>query len=457
MIRNLMTKIATLRQHGLFDTKVPRYTSYPPANHFQSGVGQRHQTEWLHAVPDGAEISVYVHIPFCRRLCWFCACRTQGTKTMRPVDAYVDILRTEIEAVRAALPPGVRMGRLHLGGGTPTILPVKTMSALLSAIFAAFVPAPGFEFSVEIDPTEASDPMLATLIRFGMNRASLGVQDFAPEVQRAIGRTQSLEQTRRVVDVLRAGPGPVGLNLDLLYGLPHQTEQSFRDTLSSVTALRPDRLAIYGYAHVPWMSKRQVMIRDEDLPGPEHRFDLAEIAHDALIGQGYLPIGIDHFALPEDGLAIAAAKGTLHRNFQGYTDDPSPTLIGLGASAISRFAQGYIQNAAATSAYQERILGGGLAGHKGYEMTQPDGLVARIVEDLMCRFAVHEQSLRRLFPAQTGLIRQTVVSLMNRFPDCFFISEAGLEMTTEARPLVRVIASFIDTFARADTAHSAAI
>ncbi|SMY08303.1 oxygen-independent coproporphyrinogen III oxidase [Flavimaricola marinus] len=451
-----MDKIDHLRQHGLFDAKVPRYTSYPPANHFESGVGQRHQLEWLQAVPDGSDISVYIHIPFCKRLCWFCACRTQGTKTMRPVDAYVDVLRKEIEVVRHALPKGVRMGRLHLGGGTPTILPSETMSRLLTDVFAAFEPAPDFEFSVEIDPTEASDSLLDTLIAFGMNRASLGVQDFAPEVQKAIGREQSLVQTKRVVEILRRSGG-IGLNLDLLYGLPHQTERSFLDTLASVTALCPDRLAIYGYAHVPWMSKRQVMIRSEDLPGAEARFDLAEIAHDVMVGQGYVPIGIDHFALPQDGLAIAAAEGRLRRNFQGYTDDRCPTLIGLGASSISRFPLGYIQNAAATSAYQERILGGGLAGHKGYEMTQSDGLVARIVEDLMCRFSVCEQSLRQSFPGQSSVIRQTVVSLMNRFPDCFFISEAGLEMKEEAKPLVRVIASFVDKFAHAETAHSAAI
>ena len=251
-----MEKIDKLRGYGLFDAKVPRYTSYPPANHFADRIGQDNQAHWLRAVPDGSEISIYIHIPFCKRLCWFCACRTQGTKTLRPVDAYVDFLRRELAELRLELPPDVAMSRLHLGGGTPTILSVDTMSLLLGDVFKAFPKAEEFEFSVEIDPTEAAPELLSCLIDHGLNRASLGVQDFAPEVQAAIGRPQSLEQTRTVVEFLRSN-GVSALNLDLLYGLPHQTAQTFETTLDAVIGLKTDRLAIYGYAHVPWMSKRR--------------------------------------------------------------------------------------------------------------------------------------------------------------------------------------------------------
>jgi oxygen-independent coproporphyrinogen-3 oxidase len=451
-----MNSIDTLRRYGLFDARVPRYTSYPPANHFMNAVGQRHQADWLRAVAQDTDVSVYVHIPFCKRLCWFCACRTQGTKTLRPVDAYVAVLLKEIDTVRRTLPQGVRMARLHLGGGTPTILSPETMTTLLNALFSAFGRSADFEFSVEIDPTEASDVLLQTLIGFGMNRASIGVQDFAPDVQKAIGREQSLAQTQHVIDLLRA-QSVASLNLDLLYGLPHQTAQSFGETLAHVAQMRPDRLAIYGYAHVPWMSKRQIMIKTKDLPNNESRFALAEQARTTFVKQGYATIGIDHFALPTDSLSKAAEAGTLRRNFQGYTDDQSTTLIGLGASAISRFPEGYVQNAPATSAYQERVGSSGLAANKGYVMSTQDSLIAKIVEDLMCRFVFDEQALCTAFPDDAGLIHQTGVSLMNRFGDVFFISQSGLELRKDARPLVRVIASFVDTFTSESMSHSAAI
>jgi len=313
-----MENIESLKAYGLFDAKVPRYTSYPPANHFVDPVGQRHQKEWLGAVPDGSDVSIYIHIPFCKRLCWFCACRTQGTKTLRPVDAYVAYLRREIHMVRELMPAHTKMARLHLGGGTPTILSPDTMTLLLGDVFDAFEKSDTFEFSVEIDPTDASHALLTTLIDHGMNRASLGVQDFAPDVQQAIGRPQTLDQTRDVVDFLRSS-GVTALNLDLLYGLPHQTIESFSHTLNHVIDLKPDRLAIYGYAHVPWMSKRQVMIKDDDLPDSETRFELAQLAAKRLQNEGFQTIGIDHFARPGDGLAKAQKVGEVRRNFQGYT------------------------------------------------------------------------------------------------------------------------------------------
>ncbi|MEN8841441.1 MAG: oxygen-independent coproporphyrinogen III oxidase [Octadecabacter sp.] len=451
-----MKNIDQLRTFGLFDAKVPRYTSYPPANHFENGVGHGNQADWLSTVSGEDGISVYVHIPFCKRLCWFCACRTQGTKTLRPVDAYVEILRAEIRAVRSALPEGVRMARLHLGGGTPTILSVKTMSVLLTEVFDAFPKDNDFEFSVEVDPTEASDQLLETLVNFGLNRVSLGVQDFAPVVQDAIGRAQSLEQTRHVIDFLRAR-GVAAFNLDLLYGLPHQTAESFKQTLDHVISMEPDRLAIYGYAHVPWMSKRQVLINADELPGNEMRFHLAMLAQETLIKQGYDAIGIDHFALPNDKLAIAQKAGRVRRNFQGYTDDQCETLIGFGASAISRFKQGFLQNAVATSAYQDRITQSSMAAHKGYMLTPSDEVISKVVEDLLCRFELDTNTLGAEFPQQAQFIRAISVMLMRRYPDAFHISKNGLQMNDWAKPLVRIIANSVDTFSSNEVAHSSAI
>ncbi|KQI67564.1 coproporphyrinogen III oxidase [Loktanella sp. 3ANDIMAR09] len=451
-----MENLDLLTRYGLFDAKVPRYTSYPPANHFQTDVGLQAQRGWLSAVPDGSEISVYIHIPFCRRLCWFCACRTQGTKTLDPVAGYITQLVREIGTVAAALPGGVRMSRLHLGGGTPTILSPHLMKRLLAAVFGEFTPAGDFEFSVEIDPTDAAPDLLAVLSDHGLNRASIGVQDFDPVVQGAIGRQQSFAQTRDVVDWLRDAGVP-SLNLDLLYGLPHQTAATFGDTIERVLSLEPDRLAIYGYAHVPWMSKRQVMIRAADLPDPLMRLSLSEQARTRFEEMGFQSIGIDHFARPDDPLALADAAGVLRRNFQGYTDDASPTLIGFGASAISRFAQGYVQNAVATSAYHGRIEETGFAGSKGFALTPRDRLIATMIEDLMCRFRIDLQRLHASFPDRWSQIETYIAGLMKRFPDVLERRCNVVTLRPEARMLVRIIAHDIDGF-RADlVAHSVAV
>ena len=251
--------------------------------------------------------------------------------------------------------------------------------------------------------------------------------------------------------------GVRAINLDVLYGLPHQTEQSFRMTLNDVIALDPDRLAIYGYAHVPWMSKRQVMIKPEVLPDTRQRFDLARIAAQILETSGFSAIGIDHFAKPSDSLFKAHQAGKLRRNFQGYTDDQNQTLIGLGASAISRFSNGYIQNAVATSAYQDRISTSGLAGHKWYEMTQNDNLVSAMIEALMCQFCFPTQELQRAFPDENDTIRQSAVNLMKLYPDVFMLGPSGLTMRPHTHPLARIIAKEIDVFTSEKGAHAAAI
>lgn len=451
-----MENLDLLTRYGLFDAKVPRYTSYPPANHFQNGVGAQSQQRWIEAVPDGSDLSIYIHIPFCKRLCWFCACRTQGTQTLGPVAGYVATLIKEIIAVRESLPVSVRMSRLHLGGGTPTILTPELMTQLLKTVFEEFVPSDRFEFSVEIDPTDAPFELLQTLARFGMHRASIGVQDFEPQVQQAIGRDQSFERTREVTQWLRDAGVP-SLNFDLLYGLPHQTADTFAKTIDRVLALRPDRLAIYGYAHVPWMSKRQVMIKDEDLPDPKTRLELSEQAKAAFQNAGYLPVGIDHFALPHDSLGTADALGTLRRNFQGYTDDTSPTLIGFGASAISRFKSGFSQNAVATSAYQDRIADTGFAGVKGFALDRQDKLISDMIEDLMCRFQVDLPRLYEIYPDKWSQIETYIAGLMARFPDVLIRRNNVVTVIPEARMLVRIIAHDIDGFRANLEAHSAAV
>ena len=269
-----MENKAVLEKYGLFRAKVPRFTSYPPANRFGRDTGQRHQARWLAAVDPATPVSIYVHIPFCRRLCYFCACRTQGTQTLAPVASYIDTLIAEIEAVRRTLPDGMKMARLHLGGGTPTLLDAELMNRLCEAVFSRFAATQDFEFSVEIDPTEASNEILDTLADWRLGRASIGIQDFTPVVQKTIGRLQSFEETESAVLRLRAF-GIESVNFDLVYGLPHQTPAGLADTLDRVLSLTPDRLALYGYAHVPQVSKRQVLIPSETLPDVHARHDLS--------------------------------------------------------------------------------------------------------------------------------------------------------------------------------------
>lgn len=435
-----MENEAILAQYGLFRAKVPRFTSYPPANRFELDTGRKHQKAWLQRVSEDEPISLYVHIPFCRRLCYFCACRTQGTKTLKPVATYVETLIREIRIIRQSLPDKIKMARLHFGGGTPTLLNEELMNQLCDAIFNNFAAGSGFEFSVEIDPTEAAPGILETLADWNMGRASIGVQDFEPTVQATIGREQSFAQTSDVVDRLR-DLGVRSVNLDLVYGLPHQTRDSLYETLDHVLTLSPDRLALYGYAHVPQMSKRQVMIPDDVLPDARTRFGLATLAREMLVKHGLVPIGIDHFATPEDSLARAARSGQLRRNFQGYTDDPCRTLIGLGASAISEFPEGYVQNAVATAAYAERIKADGIAGHRGYVMTPKDQMVAALVQDLMCRGLFDIETLKARHPTEAVEVDTIVKRLAGRFAKALEITDSTVTIKPEAASLTRVIAS----------------
>jgi len=441
---------------GLFKQNAPRYTSYPSAPQFGPGVQAPHFRRWLENVAPGSAVSLYVHIPFCRRLCWFCACRTQGVRSDRPVLNYLHTVEAEIARVADALPDGVVLSRLHWGGGTPTILPPEGIASLAATIRERLPFAPGAEFSVEIDPSEVDDPRLDALADAGMNRASIGVQDFAPEIQRAIGREQSFEITEKVARSLRARDIN-SLNADMLYGLPFQDERSIAETTRKVLALEPDRVALYGYAHVPWMARRQVMIRDDTLPDAEQRLELSEIARDVFRSGGFNAIGIDHFARPGDGLDTALRAGTLRRNFQGYTDDTSETLIGTGASAISRFSRGYVQNAAATPAYLGQVESGGFAGVRGHEFSTDDRIRGHIIERLMCLYPVDFDRLEPDFgPAATGLTSRAA-SVHETFRDFTTLAGNVFAIKPEGRSLTRLIAREFDAYFASGSGHSMAI
>lgn len=451
-----MSTESQLSRLGLFDARVPRYTSYPTAPHFSASVDDGMFHGWIGQIPPGAQISLYIHVPFCRRLCWFCACRTQGTSSEAPVRAYLDTLKAEVAALGRALPEGVRLSRLHWGGGTPTLLSAEMMHELTDAIFAIAPLAPNGEFSVEIDPNEIDAARLDALAEAGLTRASIGVQDFDPEIQSVIGRIQSYGTTREAVDMIRAR-GIASLNADILFGLPHQSAERIAESVQKLLSLSPDRVALYGYAHVPWMAKRQQMIPSDALPTPQERLNLFDTARKLFLWDGYREIGIDHFARAGDGLDVARRSGRLRRNFQGYTDDTAEVLIGLGASSISRFPQGYAQNLSPTSQYTARIREGRFATGRGHVFSEEDKLRGRMIEALMCDFRIDTAEIAETFDVPEERLERMFRAVAADFPGVVEVSDAGFAIPPEGRPLTRMIARGFDAYDLSKSGHSSAI
>jgi oxygen-independent coproporphyrinogen-3 oxidase len=449
----LMEKSELLSRMGVYTSRAPRYTSYPTAALFSPRVDAHFMEDQLKKLPTDTPVSIYIHIPFCERLCWFCACRTQGTRTSRPVQIYLETLKNEIRKLGKTLPRGLKMARLHWGGGTPTILDPDLINSLNETIFENLTPADDFEFSVEIDPTLVDQDKITALRAGGMSRASIGVQDFAPEVQQAIGRMQSVEQTRDCVDMLRAS-GITSLNMDILYGLPHQTRETVLQTVEHVKDLAPDRIALYGYAHVPWMAKRQQMIDEKDLPdGPERRGLFAQMS-DSLAEAGMVPIGIDHFAKATDSLSLATRSGKLRRNFQGYTTDTCDTLIGLGASSISKLPGGYAQNAPKSSQYLRMIGAGRFATQRGVELTVQDKLRARAIEMVMCDFALDTAELRSTYGAEVNKLSDALGAIRTKFSEALEFNDVGFVIRDHKRALARLISLEFDEYISEDARYS---
>ena len=367
--------------------RLPRYTSYPAAPHFSPAIGEGHYRQWLKSMPPQHPASLYLHVPFCRSMCWYCGCHTQVTKREDPIATYAAGLRTEARLVAETIGRRMPVSHVHFGGGTPTIMSPDTFVDLIGALRYSFFVVPDAEIAVEIDPRTLTEAMTEALGFCGVNRASLGVQSFDPAVQRAINRLQSFEQTVLSVEHLRR-TGVNRINFDLLYGLPLQTVKSCLDTVAKCIELRPDRFSVFGYAHVPSFKKHQRKIAEDALPDSIERHRQSETIAEALLDAGYVRIGLDHFALPEDSLAIAKQERRLKRNFQGYTDDSADTLIGLGASAIGRMPQGFVQNIVPTRDYLTRVSEDGLATAKGYAFTTEDRFRADIIERIMCDLAV---------------------------------------------------------------------
>jgi oxygen-independent coproporphyrinogen-3 oxidase len=429
-----------------FSARVPRYTSYPTAPHFSAEIDAGRYRSWLEGLEPGTELSLYLHVPFCRRMCWYCGCNMRVVARYSPVAAYTQTLIREIELVAKLLPKRMSVRHIHWGGGTPTALEPDDMLRVNDALRRHFDILPHAEIATELDPRTFTRASAETLQRIGCNRASLGVQELDAKVQAAINRVQPLNVVAETASLLREH-GVAALNFDLMYGLPYQTAATLRASVEQTVALAPGRFALFGYAHVPWMAKNQRMLPEEALPTPLMRFEQSRAAGDALAQSGYERIGLDHFAKPSDSLAIAAREGRLHRNFQGYTADDATVLIAFGASSISAMPEGYVQNIVETGAYSRAILAGTLPVAKGLAFRGEDRLRAAIIERLMCDMAVDlDATAARFAPAAPNFTRE--LAALKSFEEEGLIERDGMHIRVmeAARPALRIVCAVFDTY-----------
>jgi oxygen-independent coproporphyrinogen-3 oxidase len=437
---------------ALAERNVPRYTSYPTAPHFSGLIGPELYGEWLAALPRNARLSLYIHVPFCTELCFYCGCNTRAVRKREPVDAYAERLLAEIALLEDL--SGRQLTHLHWGGGTPSILGSTWLETITARLAARFDLSGLKEHAIELDPRRLDRDLVRSLKAIGVNRASLGMQDASPRVQQAIGRVQPFDLVERAADWLREA-GIENLNLDLMYGLPSQAARDAEHSAELAVSLKPQRLALFGYAHVPWFKTHQRLIDDATLPGPSERLEQAQVAAETLVGFGYQAVGLDHFALPGDELAVAARERRLHRNFQGYTTDDAAALIGLGASAIGRLPQGFVQNAPDLGGYTRAIDGGRLATVKGLTLSDDDRTRSAIIERLMCDLEVDLDKVgggAARYAAEIEALRPLAVEgLLN-------IEGSRISVTEPGRAYVRIAAAAFDAYLPAsEKRHSVAV
>lgn len=428
----------------------PRYTSYPTALQFDESITAEIYEEAAKITnKSGRPLSLYVHIPFCESLCYYCACNKIVTRNVERVEKYMGHLYREIELQAALFDDDRVVEQLHFGGGTPTYLSIEQLCDLMTHIAVSFKldHSDTREFSIEVDPRTADATMIKVLADLGFNRLSLGIQDFEPAVQEAVNRAQSAQEVSALTDRARS-VGFCSVSFDLIYGLPHQSVESFDRTLDEVIALRPDRLAVYNYAHLPARFKGQRMINEEDLPAPETKLKILHHTIVKLADAGYIYIGMDHFALPEDELVKSQRDKTLQRNFQGYSTHRDCDLVGLGVSAIGSIGNTYVQNSPTTMEYEALLEAGRLPVKRGIEVDADDQLRAKVIQQLMCHdqlaFADFEEQnnidfaeyfapeLARLRPlAEDGLI---------------LLGPESIQITSKGRLLLRSIAMTFDRY-----------
>ena len=433
-----------------YDRPGPRYTSYPTAPVWTDAFGEAELCAAL-ARSAGDKIAVYVHVPFCESLCTYCACNREIHRDHSVVGPYLDDLEREADALAAALGPDRACAQLAVGGGTPTYLDERQLARLCGIVDSHFPLSPGAERSVEVDPRVTTRGQLEVLATHGFNRISLGVQDFSPAVQKAIRRIQSVEETWRLARDSRA-LGFKSVNYDLIYGLPFQTVASFSATVDRVIEQRPNRVALYSYAHVPWVSKQQRGFERSDLPDAERKIAIFTSALARLVGAGYRYLGLDHFALPADELSRAVDRGDLRRNFMGYTTRRRLELVALGPSGISEVGDAYAQSARGVAEWSARIRGGGLATWRGWRLDEDDRRRRWLIHHLMCQGTIDPVAYESAFDTA---LEETIPDLAERLApfgdDGLLVAEgSGWALTPEGRVLVRPVAMAFDAYLPAD-------
>ena len=440
-----------------FDVPGPRYTSYPTADRFIEAFTADDYRRALMQRAEGAQVggrkplSLYVHIPFCESVCYYCACNKVITKHHDRSAEYLDVLEAEIALHQQVLGDAPAVSQLHLGGGSPTFLSDPELARLMGSLLRAFRLAPGAEVSIEVDPRTADRGRLAHLRQIGFNRISFGVQDFDPDVQKAVHRVQSFEMVRDLMAAARE-LGFESINADLIYGLPKQTPESFQRTILQMSELRPDRIALYSYAHLPQRFKPQRRIDASQLPPPQHRIDMLSGAIAGFMGHGYSYIGMDHFALHDDSLAAAKRQGRLHRNFQGYSTQPDCDLIGLGVSSIGRMGATYSQNAKTLPEYYDAIRQGQFPVVRGLALTRDDLLRRAVIMALMCQGRLEFESVELAHLIKVPeYFRAELEALAPYIEMGLVVVEPGaVQVTAKGWFFVRAIAMVFDRHLQAD-------
>lgn len=430
----------------------PRYTSYPTAPHFSDAVNAGTVAQWLGELRPETTLSLYLHIPFCREICRYCGCHTFATRKDEPILDYAQSLGREIELVSGAT-HARRVTHIAWGGGTPNILRPEEFRALCTALRQRFDLSGVLEHAIEIDPRLLAPAQATAFADMGVTRASLGVQDVNLHVQEAIGRVQPQAQVRDAVDMLRTA-GVREINIDLMYGLPHQSVEDARRSARVGAALKPDRLAAFGYAHVPWFKTRQRLIEEKDLPGTELRFAQANAIREELESAGYVAVGFDHYARPDDPLCVAARDRAMKRTFQGFSCDTADALIGLGASAISTFPQGYAQNLPEPGAWARAIAGGQFATVRGIALSGEDRVRRAIIDRILCDFEVDLGAFGGVERFGDAIAQCEILA----GDDLARVDGARVLVTERGRPFARLVAQAFDAYRNAGAArHSRSV
>lgn len=433
-----------------YDRSGPRYTSYPTAPYFHQGIGAAHYQQHLEqdeAAAAQQDISLYVHLPFCDTLCYFCGCNMMVTQSRQKVEQYLDYLEKEMQLLSAHLQPERKVAQLHWGGGTPTHLTPEQIRRLGTLLHTYFDFREDAEVGVEIDPRELTREHMEALKAMGFNRCSMGVQDFQPEVQVAVNRIQPEAITRQAIAWARA-LGFTSINIDLMYGLPFQTRETFAATLDTVLTLQPDRLAVFNYAHLPQMFKHQRMIQDDWLLAPEEKLEILKLSIETLTAADYIYIGMDHFARPDNELAHAIEQGTLYRNFQGYSTHAGLNLIAMGMSSISMLSSLYVQNHKTLGDYYQALDAGALPILRGVELTADDRLRRAVIVELMCNFVLHKAPIEEKYGIDFDTYFADALSQLHPFAadDLIHLEEDKLVVTTAGRLLIRNIVMNFDAY-----------